>query len=138
MPKKSSASPETRAAVLASLLAGQSVSQVAKEYQLPVGTVASWKNRKVVVVASNASNDATDATQKSQQVGDLLYELVQTNLKGLISVAKLLTDQEWLKQQGAAELGTLAGITCDKSIRILEAMAREQQSVPQPALPPAK
>lgn len=38
-------SEETKAAVLAALLEGQAVSQVAREYDIPRGTVKSWKNR---------------------------------------------------------------------------------------------
>lgn len=110
---------------MAALLAGQSVSKVAEEYAIPKGTVSSWKNRKVAKVASAAAVDATDATQKNRDVGDLLHKLITANLTGLIAVAELLTDREWLKSQGAAELATLAGVTCDKTVRLLEAMRGE-------------
>lgn len=120
---KSKRSPEEKAAVLAALMAGQSVSEVAAKYNLPKGTVSSWKNRDMQPVAHSAAVSATDATQKHRMIGDRLHELVLENLSGLIAVAKLLADTEWLKKQGAAELATLAGVTCDKTVRILEAMA---------------
>jgi transposase-like protein len=33
----------TKAAVMGALLAGQSISSVAREYQIPKGTVSEWK-----------------------------------------------------------------------------------------------
>lgn len=106
--------PEIRAAVVAALLAGQSVSQVAREYEIPKGTVSAWKRRGV----------ARDATQKTEGVGALLLELLEANLRGLIAASALLQDEAWLREQGAAELGTLLGITHDKTVRMLEAMDR--------------
>jgi transposase-like protein len=39
-------SEEIKAAVMAALLTGQSVSEVAKEYKIPEGTIYSWKSRQ--------------------------------------------------------------------------------------------
>lgn len=39
-------SEETKAAVMAALLTEQSVTQVAKEYDIPTGTIRSWKSRQ--------------------------------------------------------------------------------------------
>lgn len=38
-------SDETKAAVMAELAAGQGVGKVAKDYEIPVGTVKAWKRR---------------------------------------------------------------------------------------------
>lgn len=108
--------PEIRAAVLAALLAGQSVSQVAKEYSLPRGTVSAWRKRAV----------ANGATQK-ESIGELLVQLVEKNIRGLISAADVLHDPEWIRKQNAAELGTFIGITHDKVVRMLEAMSNTGQ-----------
>lgn len=115
--------PEIRAAALAALLAGQSVSQVAKEYRIPKGTVSNWKNRR----ASEVPNDGTQKaqpTEQSESVGDLLVKLLRANLDGLIAAAAVMQDAEWLRKQGATELGTFLGITHDKTVRMLEAMDR--------------
>jgi transposase-like protein len=123
--KKPGHSPEVRAAVIAALMAGQSVSQVAKAYKLPKGTVSNWKNRK-------ADGVRADETQKADgsSIGDLLVQLVRENLKGLIAVSSLLQDAAWLRTQGAAEIGTLAGITHDKTTRMLEALAEQGETLP--------
>lgn len=127
--------PEVKAAVIAALLAGQSVSQVARQYKLPKGTVSNWKNRKAEGVRESGETVPSSGTQKRESIGDLLVELVRENLKGLLAGARLLQDVEWLKQQDAAELGTLFGITHDKTVRMLEAM--DAQVVEPPAMPAA-
>ena len=166
--KRSTYSPETRAAALAALLAGQSVSKVAEEYNLPKGTVSNWKLRTAIslVTGSEASSGSPAAplsqsavvedgeTQKGSgggsgdgaggggsssgsggksSIGDLLIQLLESNIRGLISASSVLRDEAWVRQQGAAELGTLIGITHDKVIRMLEAMDRA--SAPPPPAP---
>jgi transposase-like protein len=123
-PKTSKHSPEVRAAAIAALLAGQSVSAVAKEYNLPKGTVSNWKNHGPVQGGSDAKR-----TQKATEripIGELLNTLVEENLKALIAGARLTQDLTWLRTQGATEVGTLLGITCDKTVRMLEAMAKSR------------
>lgn len=117
MSTRANHSPDIRAAAVAALLAGQSVSAVAKEYKLPKGTVSSWKKRTQVDLSATQKEDG-------KSIGELLVDLLTANLRGLISASSILQDREWVKQQGAAELGTFIGITHDKVIRMLEAMDR--------------
>lgn len=119
MAKRVAHSPEVRAAAIAALLAGQSVSAVAREYKLPKGTVSSWRKQETLRVESLT-------TQKSdgKSIGELLVELLEANIRGLINATSVLQDAKWLREQGAAELGTFIGITHDKVIRMLEAMDR--------------
>jgi transposase-like protein len=62
-------SEETKAAVMAALLTGQSVSSISKDYNLPEGTVRSWKSRQL-----NGESVAIVATEKKAQVGELLID----------------------------------------------------------------
>lgn len=120
-------SPEIRAAVLAALLAGQSVSQVAKEYKLPKGTVSAWKNRCDPSYVSATQKETTGET-----TGDLLHRLVDANLKALLAGAELGADLTWARTQAAAELATFYGVMSDKTFRMLEAMDRSQTETPAP------
>jgi len=52
-------SEETKAAVMSALLSGQSVGKVADDYNIPEGTVKSWKSRQL-----NGETVATVATEK--------------------------------------------------------------------------
>lgn len=105
---------ETKAAVMAALLEGQSVSRVAQEYKIPEGTVRGWK--------SKAKELVDVPRQKKEAVGDLLMELLTENLKSLVAISKAASDAEWLHKQSAAEVGTLFGIKHDKAVRLIEAL----------------
>jgi transposase-like protein len=116
-------SDETRAAVLAALLTGQSVSAVAKEYKIPTGTVKSWKSREI----TNA--DAVPvATQKKEQIGELLLSYLHQNLETLRQQAKVFGDEDWLKKQHASDAAVLHGVMADKTIRLLEALSASKSN----------
>lgn len=103
---------ETKAAVMAALLAGQSINQVARDYNIPKGTVSSWWNR----------GGREFATQKSD-VGDLLMEYLRANLATLRAQTEVFSDREWLEKQPASDLAVLHGVMTDKAIRLLESLA---------------
>lgn len=115
-------SPETKAAVMAALLAGQSVATVAAEYSIPEGTVKSWKNRQ------KGDPVAKVATQKKEEVGDLIVEYLRTMLRTLITQAEHFGDKQWLTAQGADQLAVLHGVAMDKTVRILEALENKPES----------
>lgn len=107
---------QTKAAVMAALLAGQSISAVAKEYSIPKGTVSGWKNQATNGVAGLS-------TQKKEETGDLLWDYLRTSLKTLKIQAEHFGDKKWLSKQSAADLAVLHGVTVDKAIRLLEAVS---------------
>lgn len=104
-------SDETKAAVMAALLAGQSVSSVAKEYRIPKGTVSSWKKRSAI-----------PATQK-KDIGDLLTKYLETNLEALQAQAEAFKNPVWLAKQNASDAAVLHGVMTDKAVRLLEALS---------------
>ena len=105
--------PEVRAAATAALLSGQSISAVAKEYDVPRSTIARWRRSPVPV----------SDTQK-REIGDLLLEYLEENLITLKAQAKAFGDPDWLKLQGAQELAILHGVMTDKAVRLIEAMSK--------------
>lgn len=118
---RSSYSDETKAAVMAALLAGQSVSSIAAEYEIPKGTVSGWK--KIADRYFTPSEQAT--TQKSaERVGELIIDLLTTELETLKSMAGQFADPAWIAKQDAADIGVLYGIIQDKVFRKLEALTR--------------
>jgi len=115
-------SEETKAAVMAALLTGQSISSVAKSYQIPKGTVSSWMNRKAKPLANNV-------TQKTERIGELLIGYLQSNLEALSAQAEQFKDQEWLRKQTASDAAVLHGVMTDKAIRLLEALSKSSEHV---------
>lgn len=111
----------TKAAVVAALLAGQSISEIAEKYRLPEGTVKSWKNRQ------KDSPVATVATQKRAEIGVMLFDYLCTILVSMKAQAEFFGDKEWLSKQNAADAGVLHGIGVDKAIRLLEAFANTEE-----------
>jgi len=106
---------ETKAAVMAALLAGQSISSVAKEYNIPKGTVSGWKKR--------ASGVASLATQKKQDVGNLILSLLLAELTTLKQMTDAFADEKWIYKQNAADVAVLYGVMQDKAFRKLEALS---------------
>lgn len=95
---------------MAALLAGQGVNEVAREYSLPPSTVSRWKRQ------------ARAEAGKSDDVGELLLEYLRENLETLSVQVIAFRDPEWLREQGASEVGVLHGILTDKAVRLLEAL----------------
>lgn len=102
--------PEVKGAVMAALLAGQGVTEVAKEYDLPTSTVSRWKAR------------AREKAGRSNDVGELLLDYLQENLRTLRAQAHAFRDPEWLRAQEADAAAVLHGVLTDKAVRLLEAL----------------
>lgn len=111
-------SPEEKAAVMAALLAGQSVSQAAATYRIPRGTIAAW--------SGEVRRMQTDPNTK-KDIGDLLVRYLESNLQALTAQMEVFSDRKWLEKQSASEVGVLHGILADKAIRLLEALADREQ-----------
>lgn len=116
----------TKSAVMAALLAGQSVSSAASEYKVPKGTVSGWKR----VAQKLDEGGRTWATQKSasESIDALLLSYVKENLVTLREQAIFFRDPEWLKRQEASQVAVLHGVIADKSIRLLEAFGGDSET----------
>ena len=110
---------ETKAAVMAALLAGQSVSSIAREYDIPKTTVSRWKNSGIPI----------SGTQKTEHIGELLVKYLETNLEALSVQAEQFKDHDWLRKQTASDAAVLHGVMTDKAIRLLEALSKSSENV---------
>jgi hypothetical protein len=110
-------SDEIRAAVLASLLAGQSVGAIADEYQLPESTVRGIRD-------GEASREVVRA--KKDSFGGLVADYLEESLITLKAQVVFARDTQYLRKQPASELAVLHGVIADKSIRILSAIEPEE------------
>lgn len=115
MGKRKEYDSDTKAAAMAALYEGQSVSAVAREYNIPKGTVSGWKNAK---------GSMKVATQKKgEEIGELLLGYLHENIITLKAQAEHFRDKKWLMGQDAGELAVLHGVMTDKAVRLLEAMS---------------
>lgn len=107
---------EVKAAAMAALVAGQSISEVAKKYKIPRGTVSNWAGRV-------RRNGCVSPTTK-KEIGKLLLEYLETNLAALKAQARVFADESWIAKQDASDLAILHGVCTDKAVRLLEALDR--------------
>jgi transposase-like protein len=114
-------SAEMKAAAMAALLGGQSVSKVAEEYQIPRGTVGRWSSE----LRRKLGRCFED--EKKEAIGDLLIQYLEENLITLRVQSQHFRDPEWLQDQGASELAVLHGVLTDKTVRLLEALGAEER-----------
>jgi len=110
---------ETKAAVIAALMAGQQPSQVCREFGLPESTVRTW--------GKNAGVDFAEIrAEKKEALADLIAGVLTENLKTLAAQAVHARKPEWMNKQSADSLAVFYGVVADKTIRILEAAAAAQ------------
>lgn len=115
-------SDEVQAQVMAALLAGQGVNEVATQYNLDPSVVSRWKSKipddKLQLVA----------IKKSEEIEVLLYNYLTQTLITLDEQAKVVSEREYIIKQPAGELAVLHGVMADKAIRLLEAAERARES----------
>jgi transposase-like protein len=111
-------SDETRAAVIAALLAGQGVCEVASQFNLPKSTVSRLRAEIPAVQLEQLG------TKKQQDFGELLADYLQETIITLKAQARFFRNEKWLAQQSASDVAVLHGVQTDKTIRLLEAIER--------------
>ena len=107
-------SPETRAAVIAALLAGQGVNDVAAAYGLDSGLVSRWKS------TIPATQLQQVAVEKKERLVDLIENHLTASLKGAAKCAEQAHNDDWRNKQSAENLAVFYGVLSDKSIRLVE------------------
>jgi fructose-specific phosphotransferase system IIC component len=114
-------SDETKAAVLAEILAGASVRGVAKRHGLSPGTVRGWR-------AQAGLHPPPVSPQKRADLGEQLYGYLEDSLGALRAQLALFADPDWLKKQPAGDLAILHGIVADKTARLLAAIRVDERA----------
>lgn len=128
MPRGKAHSAETKSAVLAALLAGQGVNEVAAAYGLDSGLVSRWKS------AIPESQLQQVAVEKKERLVDLIESHLIASLKGAAKCAEQAHNDDWRNKQSAENLAVFYGVLSDKSIRLVE-IAGKVFAAEQPKLP---
>jgi transposase-like protein len=106
--------PETKAAVLADVVAGESVAAVARKYGIGRNTIRVW-------TAELGDHGSSAIQQKKEAIGEKVYGLVEDNVETLRKIAKHAQKDEWLDKQTANDLAVFMGVMQDKTVRLLSA-----------------
>jgi len=121
-------SPEVKAAALAAIVAGETVSAVARQFNIDRATVIRWRDASGVTRAPVPH-------EKQESLADAVYGLVVDNVAALRAVASTALDPNWRRAQPAGELATFAGVLSDKTFRILAAIEAGQTNLEPDAAP---
>ena len=117
-------SEETRAAVLAALLAGQGVMQVAEAFKLNHSTVVAWRD------AAGVTSTPVER-EKRQAISELVADYLLETFTTLAAQQRYFRDNAWLKRQNASDVATLHGVSADKAFRLLAALQVNDQDEPE-------
>ena len=117
-------SEETKAAVMAALLTGQGVTEVATAYKLDPSVVSRWKGQ----LRPDQLQEV--ATKKGEQIEGLLFGYIEANLVALRAQANVAADESYLKRFPPQQLAVLHGVMADKAVRLLEALTGAPSSDP--------
>lgn len=123
MPGAKHHSPELRAQVMAALLAGQGVNEVARQYGIDQSVVSRWKAKLP------ASELHRIASQKVESFDELLAGCVRAALQAFTTICKETSRPEYIAKQSASEIAVLAGVLKDKALRVLSAFEPEPSAV---------
>lgn len=118
MPRGKQHDPQTKAAVIAALLAGQGVSQVASEFGLSKSVVSRMKQE------ISPQQLEQIGTQKKERLIDLIEKHLSASLKGATKIAEQASNNDWRNKQPADSLAVFYGVLSDKSIRLVEIAGR--------------
>jgi hypothetical protein len=120
-------SDQVRAQVMAGLIAGQGVRELAREFKLSPSTVHQWKLALPQEIEQNR-------TQKhARDFGEMLGTYLEALLGTATCQMEIFRDPKWLTRQSASDLAVLHGVLVDKGIRLLEAAERAGTTVSEPA-----
>lgn len=105
-----------RAAVMAALLEGQTVSAVARKLKLSKATVS---RIKTAILPAQLKQTETEKRDK-------ITVLIETHLETALGLAnelatKTIKNDNWVAKQPAGEVAVFYGVLTDKAFRILEA-----------------
>jgi len=112
---------DLQARVLASLLAGQGVGEVAAQYNLDKSVVSRWRT---AMPEDKLQQLATKTQEKGEQIEEALFGYLIETLQTLKEQAVIAREREYLIKQPAGEFAVLHGVMADKSVRLLEAVHR--------------
>lgn len=107
---------------MAALLTGQAVSKIAADYKMPASTVSLW-NKKVIALRQSSVEPVP-----KKRIGDAILAYLEEALYTLKAQVVIFGEAAWLRKQSASEVGVLHGILADKTIRLLEALARDAET----------
>ena len=105
---------EVKAAIIAALLSGEGVAETARQYKLPVRTIARIK-------AEMSEELAEVGMEKRLQIDELLLDTMRANLSALTRIAEVSSKSEYIEKQPSESIAVLYREIASVTVRLLEA-----------------
>ena len=106
-------SSELRAEAVASVTAGEALSEVARRYGISKGTLGNWLAERQIGTVG------TDQHARAAHLTERLFDLVHAHIDALSAQLQAATRPAWLEKQSAAELAALVAVERDTTLRLL-------------------
>lgn len=117
-PDGEDANGQIKAAVLAALMLGQPVTQVARAYNLPYQNVYAWAK----------AFDISNPIRRRDQLSESLLIFVQREIQSLMAISLITEKEEWVMDQPAGELAQYVATKTEKLMAILQVFGRAAES----------
>lgn len=114
--------PELVAKVEAALLAGMALSAAAREYKLPVSSVARIKE--------NLDQSKLEKVGKEtrRRIDDMLADSLEAHLAALKGIAEVAKDKNYIQKQPANDIAALHQRLEEHALRLLESAGLAEES----------
>jgi hypothetical protein len=117
-----------RAAAIADLMLGCTISEVSRKHAVDRKTVRAWKES----YAGDSPLPPAVPQQKQRDLGALVADYLATGLQALTAQARVAGDPQWIAKQPAGELAIFHGVLADKLVRILASLEAGEPIPPPP------
>lgn len=108
---------ELRVTVIAALLSGARIADLARKHNLPHSTITSWRDQAIDEITREPGARA----RSRENLIDLVSDLVAESVKSLTAQARIAGTDSWVTEQGAEGLAQYRGVEFDRIIRLLSA-----------------
>lgn len=114
LPEGSDKSKTIVAAAQAALILGTPATQVAKQYGIRYARVVEWQDTLITV----------GAVGRRDRLSDMLMSFIEQEMKSLMAISMVTSDEDWVMRQNAAELAHFIAVKSDRLLLLLQAFGR--------------
>lgn len=102
------------AAAQAAIVLGTPPAQVAEQYGISLPRIKQWKDTLIT----------TSAIGKRDRLSDMLFAYIEQEMKSLLAISMITSDEEWVMRQTASDLAHYVAVKSDRLLLLLQAFAR--------------
>lgn len=106
------------AAAQAAIILGTPAAQVAQQFGISFTRINQWKNTLIT----------TGAIGKRDRISDMLMAYIEQEMKSLLAISLITSDEEWVMRQTASDLAAYIAVKSDRLLMLLQAFSRVNMS----------